>query len=222
MARFFYKCLGKLALITAAALWAGCGNERAEKNAPETNSKASSEINTETKSEQVLSSPFKTKEYIKQRQRNTAKEYINQRTEDSYRGMYDNLAGTLYGSGAEFIPTKAKGSVKILDLSDLEIAPGSSLEGNSLLFVIKQRTPGLRHLYNKFLKKKLGFEGTIVMTLSIVPDGSVSKVSVKSSTTEFKEFDEEIRTAVSRWKFAKSDGTTSVTIPFEFSESSDK
>ncbi len=136
--------------------------------------------------------------------------------------MYDHLAGTLYGSGAEFIPTKANGSVKILDLSDLEIAPGSSLEGNSLLLVIKQRTPGLRHLYNKFLKKKLGFEGTIVMTLSIVPDGSVSKVSVKSSTTEFKEFDAEIKTAVSRWKFEKSDGTSSVTIPFEFSESSDK
>lgn len=136
--------------------------------------------------------------------------------------MYDNLAGTLYGSGAEFIPTKANGSVKILDLSDLEIASGSSLEGNSLLLVIKQRTPGLRHLYNKFLKKKLGFEGTIVMTLSIVPDGSVSKASVKTSTTEFKEFDEEIRTAVSRWKFEKSDGITSVTIPFEFSESSDK
>lgn len=194
--------------MTAAALWAGCSEAREENSSQETNSKTSSEIKTE--SEPVLSNPFKTKEYIKQR------------TEDSYRGMYDNLAGTLYGSGTEFIPTKANGSVKILDLSDLEIAPGSSLEGNSLLLVIKQRTPGLRHLYNKFLKKKLGFEGTIVMTLSIVPDGSVSKVSVKSSTTEFKEFDAEIKTAVSRWKFEKSDGTTSVTIPFEFSESSDK
>lgn len=193
MARFFYKCLGRFALLTAAALWAGCSEAREEKSSQETDS------------EPVLSNPFKTKEYIKQR------------TEDSYRGMYDNLAGTLYGSGAEFIPTKANGSVKILDLSDLEIASGSSLEGNSLLLVIKQRTPGLRHLYNKFLKKKLGFEGTIVMTLSIVPDGSVSKVSVKSSTTEFKEFDEEIRTAVSRWKFEKSAGITSVTIPFEFS-----
>lgn len=198
MARFFYKCLGRFALLTAAALWAGCSEAREEKSSQETDS------------EPVLSNPFKTKEYIKQR------------TEDSYRGMYDNLAGTLYGSGAEFIPTKANGSVKILDLSDLEIASGSSLEGNSLLLVIKQRTPGLRHLYNKFLKKKLGFEGTIVMTLSIVPDGSVSKVSVKSSTTEFKEFDEEIKTAVSRWKFEKSAGITSVTIPFEFSESSDK
>lgn len=198
MARFFYKCLGRFALLTAAALWAGCSEAREEKSSQETDS------------EPVLSNPFKTKEYIKQR------------TEDSYRGMYDNLAGTLYGSGAEFIPTKANGSIKILDLSDLEIASGSSLEGNSLLLVIKQRTPGLRHLYNKFLKKKLGFEGTIVMTLSIVPDGSVSKVSVKSSTTEFKDFDEEIKTAVSRWKFEKSDGITSVTIPFEFSESSDK
>lgn len=198
MARFFYKCLGRFALLTAAALWAGCSEAREEKSSQETDS------------EPVLSNPFKTKEYIKQR------------TEDSYRGMYDNLAGTLYGSGAEFIPTKANGSVKILDLSDLEIASGSSLEGNSLLLVIKQRTPGLRHLYNKFLKKKLGFEGTIVMTLSIVPDGSVSKVSVKSSTTEFKEFDAEIKTAVCRWIFEKSDGITSVTIPFEFSESSDK
>ena len=27
IARFFYKCLGRLALMNAAALWAGCGND---------------------------------------------------------------------------------------------------------------------------------------------------------------------------------------------------
>lgn len=136
--------------------------------------------------------------------------------------MYDNLAGTLYGSGAEFIPTKANGSVKILDLSDLEIAPGCSLEGNSLLLVIKQRTPGLRHIYNKFLKKKPGFEGRLVLQLTIAPDGSITNAVVKSSTTGYDDFDAEIKTAVSRWKFEKSDGIASVTIPFEFLESSDK
>lgn len=194
--------------MTAAALWAGCCEAREEKSSQETNSKTSSEIKTE--SEPVLSSPFKTKEYIKQRVENG---YRN-----CYRGMCDTLAGTLYGSGAEFIPTKANGSVKILDLSDLEIAPGSSLEGNSLLLVIKLRTPGLRHLYNKFLKKKPGFEGRLVLQLTIAPDGSVSNAAIKSSTTGYEEFDEEIRRAVSRWKFEKSNGSTILIVPFEFSE----
>lgn len=136
--------------------------------------------------------------------------------------MCDTLAGTLYGSGGDIIGLKYKGSVKPPEQSDLDVAPESSLSSKSLLNVFRQRTPGLRHIYNKFLKKKPGFEGRLVLQLTIAPDGSITNAVVKSSTTGYDDFDAEIKTAVSRWKFEKSDGITSVTIPFEFSESSDK
>lgn len=203
MARFFYKCLGRFALMTAAALWAGCGNDRAEKDAPE------------TKSEQVLSNPFKTKEYIKKR---TEDGYRN-----CYRGMCDSLSGTLYGSGVSDLPIKARGHVKIPQKSEIEIVGGGLVETDLILRVLKQRTPGLRHIYNKHLKKKPGFDGTIVFTLTIAPDGKVSDAVIKSSTTDYDEFDKDVKTLVSRWIFfEKSIEIITITVPFVFSELSEK
>lgn len=214
MARFFYKCLGRFAFMTAAALWAGCGNDRAEKDAPETNSKASSEINTETKSEQVLSSPWKTKEYIKKRTENG---YRN-----CYRGICDSLSGTLYGSGVSDLSVKARGHVKVPQKSEIEIVGGGHAETDLILRVLKQRTPGLRHIYNKHLKKNPGFNGKVVLDLTITSDGSISSAVIKSSTTNYDEFDKDVRTLVSRWKFQKSAGEATVTVPFVFSELSEK
>ncbi|MBR6122339.1 energy transducer TonB, partial [Candidatus Saccharibacteria bacterium] len=44
-------------------------------------------------------------------------------------------------------------------------------------------------------------------------------ISIAASTTGYSEFDNEIKSAVSRWKFSKVNaGNTTVTIPFTFSE----
>ncbi|SHK87314.1 TonB family C-terminal domain-containing protein [Fibrobacter sp. UWEL] len=59
----------------------------------------------------------------------------------------------------------------------------------------------------------------MTLNITIAPDGDVSKISVASSTTGYSEFDGEIKSAVSRWKFSKvKSGNTTVTIPFDFSE----
>ena len=59
----------------------------------------------------------------------------------------------------------------------------------------------------------------MTLKITIAPDGDVSKISVASSTTGYKDFDGEIKVAVSRWKFSKvKSGNTTVTIPFDFSE----
>ncbi|WP_255370636.1 AgmX/PglI C-terminal domain-containing protein [Fibrobacter sp. UWEL] len=79
--------------------------------------------------------------------------------------------------------------------------------------------PGLHHIYNKLLKHRPGFAGKVTLNITIAPDGDVSKISVASSTTGYSEFDGEIKSAVSRWKFSKvKSGNTTVTIPFDFSE----
>ena len=48
--------------------------------------------------------------------------------------------------------------------------------------------------------------------------GDVEKAAVKSSTTDYQEFDAEIVKAVSRWKFPKTKTGGNVTIPFAFRE----
>jgi TonB family protein len=118
---------------------------------------------------------------------------------------------------------KLRGTVKVL-YENIEFADKQTL--NQDLFyrvkrVIQLRTSGLRHVYGKFLKKNPdnSFEGEIILKLTIAADGCVKESSIKKSTTGVKEFDENIRKAVSRWIFSKVDsGTTVVYVPIRFYE----
>ena len=134
-------------------------------------------------------------------------------------GIGDGLAGLLGGDGGG-IATKAKGSIKTPSERDIDMgAGGGSRSAADIMKVVRQRTPGLRHIYNKFLKKKPGFQGKVTLKFTIAPGGEVISISIASSTTGYGEFDGEIKNAVSRWKFSKvKSGNTTVTIPFTFSE----
>ena len=134
-------------------------------------------------------------------------------------GIGDGLAG-LFGGGGGGIATKAKGNIKTPSARDIDMgAGGGSRSAADIMKVVRQRTPGLRHIYNKFLKKKPGFQGKVTLKFTIAPGGEIISISIASSTTGYGEFDGEIKTAVSRWKFSKvKSGNTTVTIPFTFSE----
>ena len=134
-------------------------------------------------------------------------------------GIGDGLAGLLGGGGGG-IATKAKGSIKTPSERDIDMgAGGGSRSAADIMKVVRQRTPGLRHIYNKFLKKKPGFQGKVTLKFTIAPGGEVISISIASSTTGYGEFDGEIKSAVGRWKFSKvKSGNTTVTIPFTFSE----
>lgn len=134
-------------------------------------------------------------------------------------GIGDGLAGLLGGGGGG-IATKAKGSIKTPSERDIDMgAGGGTRSAADIMKVVRQRTPGLRHIYNKFLKKKPGFQGKVTLKFTIAPGGEIISISIASSTTGFGEFDGEIKNAVSRWKFSKvKSGNTTVTIPFTFSE----
>lgn len=118
---------------------------------------------------------------------------------------------------------KLRGTVKVL-YENIEFADKQTLN-QDLIYrvkrVIRLRTSGLRHVYGKFLKKNPdnSFEGEIILKLTIAADGCVKESSIKKSTTGVKEFDENIRKAVSRWIFSKVDsGTTVVYVPIHFYE----
>ena len=118
---------------------------------------------------------------------------------------------------------KLRGTVKVL-YEKIEFA-NKRIFNRDLFYSVKrafrQRTPGLKHIYSKYLKKNPNntFEGIITLKLTIAADGRVKESSIKGSTTGVKEFDEEIRKAVSRWIFSKvKSGMTVVYVPIRFYE----
>ena len=134
-------------------------------------------------------------------------------------GIGDGLAG-LFGGGGGGIATKAKGNIKTPSARDIDMgAGGGSRSAADIMKVVRQRTPGLRHIYNKFLKKKPGFQGKVTLKFTIAPGGEVISISIASSTTGYGEFDAQVKSAVGRWTFSKvKSGNTTVTIPFTFTE----
>ena len=149
----------------------------------------------------------------------TNNNYHNGYAESGSGGIGDGLAGMLGGGGGG-IATKARGSIKTPSERDVDLgAGGGSRSAADIMKTVRQRTPGLRHIYNKYTKKKPGFQGKVALRFTIAPGGEVTHLFIHSTTTGNKTFDQEIAQAVCRWKFSKvKSGNTTVTIPFTFSE----
>jgi len=135
-------------------------------------------------------------------------------------GGIGNSLSSLIGGSAGALSTRAKGPMKIPSVRDIDWGTGNaSRSASDVMKVVRTRTPGLRHIYNKYLKKNPGFQGKVTLKFTIAPGGEVVSNVIVASTTGVSGFDNEIREAVSRWKFSKiKSGNTTVTIPFTFSE----
>ncbi len=104
--------------------------------------------------------------------------------------------------------------------SSITMGNGSAVRSrNSIMRVIRSRTPGLRHIYNKFLKYNPGFAGKVSLRFTIAPSGKIIKISHVSSTTGVALFDAAIKNKVKHWNFNKiKSGNTVITVPFTFTE----
>ena len=134
-------------------------------------------------------------------------------SESSGGGIGDGLAG-LFSGGNGKNATKAIGNIESPSADDVGVT--GSIDHERVLKVVRQRLPGLHHIYNKYLKKKPGFQGKVVLKLDVNANGQVTYISVTSSTANYPEFENEIAEAVSRWKFENSTGNTIITIPCTF------
>ena len=220
MASLFGKCWNNFVLLAAAVLWAGCSD--GDKNADKTLEQEKG------KTEQSLD--VKKEDYEKAR-RDSVLETLK-KIEKATKELEVELTGTttLYGvvrssskglerdKDGKFIIEKAKGFAKTPTFEELSLERGVYDDRVSFLRPIRQRTPGLRHIYNKHLKKSPSFSGTIVFRLNINADGTVQKVKIDSTTTGNKAFDEEIKKAVSRWNFPKKNSGDVATFPIKFYE----
>ena len=109
-------------------------------------------------------------------------------------------------SGKVFIPWRA---------DDIKVR--GSRSAKDVLEIMDQREPGLRHVYNKFLKKKPGFEGRVVLRLEIASSGEVLHTAVAYSSTGYEAFDNAVRDYVGRMTFGEVEsGNAKVTIPLTF------
>jgi TonB family protein len=86
-----------------------------------------------------------------------------------------------------------------------------------IMQVVNARMPGLRNIYNSYLKLKPDFSGKVVLEFTIAPSGDIISISIVSSTTGYAEFDNAVKNMVGtyKWKAIKS-GNTTPTIPFSF------
>lgn len=222
MAKLFGKCLGKIVLMTAAALWAGCSDsERNDGSAKQDNPK--------------LVHPWDTKKFFDEKPEGNLLEKKEKRRLDSLRDsgrLIDSGVTALYGvymaspkviaNASAKTPQNSKGLAEFPVREKILVAEGSALDKESVFNVLVSFTPGLRHIYSiRYLKKNPDkhFEGKITLKLTIAADGSVKENQIESSTTGYKEFDKDIQKAVSRWKFPKvKSGETIATFPITFQE----
>ena len=133
---------------------------------------------------------------------------------------------------AKYSVRKSNGAVSAPTDDELKLVNGAEHDKAPILKVIRQRTPGLRHIYNKHLKKnrvklclknnhddiKPDFNGMIVFKLNVNADGSVQKAEIQSSNTGNKDFDDEVKRALSHWKFLKMNSSEKVAFPLTFFE----
>ena len=136
-------------------------------------------------------------------------------------GGLGKALGNLFGpAGGAPITKSMKGNMKTPSVRDIDIGSGGgSRSASDIMKVVRQRTPGLRHIYNKHLKKNPGFEGKVTIKFTIAPGGEIISIAVVSSTTGYGAFDEDIKNMIASWTFSKiKSGNTTVTLPFTFSE----
>lgn len=232
MASLFGKCWNNFVLLAAAVLWAGCSD--GDKNADKLPERE--KVNTE-----------QSMDVEKQNDEKARKDSVFKASIDSVLKSVGNLSthGTtmLYGVARDCRDcplgqerelseklikemAKAKGVAKAPAFEELSLDRGVYDDKVLFIQIIRRRTPGLRHIYNKHLKKSPSFSGTIVFRLNINADGTVQKVQIDSTTTGNTDFDEEVQKAVGRWNFqnmnsgvvAKLNTDVVATFPVKFYE----
>lgn len=213
-------------VLAAAVLWAGCsdGDKNADKSLEQEKGKTEQSFDVK-KENDGKSHKDSVLETLKKIQKAT-------------KELEVELTGTtlLYGCRPEngcsvkidengipvidekYLQGRARGVAKTPTFEELSLERGAYDDRVSFLQPIRQRTPGLRHIYNKHLKRNPSFSGTIVFRLNINADGTVQKVQIDSTTTGNKAFDEEVRKAVGRWNFPKKNSGEVATFPIRFYE----
>jgi len=119
------------------------------------------------------------------------------------------------------IPPTARPEPRIATTVSIDMRASETVRSSaSILAVIRSHAPGLRHLYNTFLRTQPGMKGKVTLRFAIAPSGQVVDVGMAASTTDAPAFDKQVAEKVMAWRFepVKAIGNDLVTVPFDFSE----
>jgi hypothetical protein len=211
MAKNFSKFLGKIALMTAAALWSACNDS--DKKAEDPKSDTKSIVNPIKLKKGELSKIYRDSIPVK-----TLKPDLG--------GFMQNQTVALYGVLPDVVRKGDDGKpvprcrIKPLSAKNV-VVEGRDIDVQTFLKVYRQRVHGLRFICDKNVKRRSDlaseFEGRIVLTLKIASSGEVENVQIKSTTiaenSTFSAINEEVKESVSHWVFPKTQAGGTVSFP---------
>jgi TonB family protein len=119
------------------------------------------------------------------------------------------------------LPPRIKPGPENGTLTTIDAVMGETTRSSaSILAVIRAHAPGLRYIYNNFLRIHSGLQGKVTLRFAIAPSGQVVDVALAASSTKLEAFDDAVLQQVMSWRFdpVKGIGNDLVTVPFNFSE----
>lgn len=212
MAKNFSKFLGKIALMTAATLWAACNDSDKKAEDPKSDTKS-------------IVNPIKLKKV------ELSKIYRDSIPVKILKPDLDGLLQTvaLYGVLPDVVHKGGDGKVvprcRIKPLSAKNVVvEGRDIDVQTFLKVYRQRVHGLRFIFDKNVRRRSDlaseFEGRIVLTLKIASSGEVENVQIKSTTiaenSPFSAINEDVKESVCHWVFPKSKNGATFSFPISF------
>ena len=212
MVKNFSKFLGKIALMTAAALWAACNDS--DKKAEDPKSDTKSIVNPINLKKVEVSKIYRDSFPIKAERPNLD-------------GLLQTVA--LYGVLPDVVHKGGDGKpvprcrIKPLSAKNV-VVEGRDIDVQTFLKVYRQRVHGLRFIFDKNVRRRSDlaseFEGRIVLTLKIASSGEVENVQIKSTTiaenSPFSAINEDVKESVSHWKFPKTKNGATFSFPISF------
>jgi TonB family protein len=134
-------------------------------------------------------------------------------------GGVGDVISSLFPTGSGGVATTARGQVTQPSAREIDMGTASNRSRESIMRVIRARSPGLRNIYTRYLRRNPGFFGKVSLRFTIAPGGEIINISIVDSTTGIAQFDNEVMNAVRIWVFEPvPSGNTTVTVPFTFSE----
>jgi TonB family protein len=117
-----------------------------------------------------------------------------------------------HNNGIDIPPPTVKGTIHNIDMGTED----DPRHKERIASVVNARMPGLRNVYNKYLKLKPGFSGKVTLKFTLTSSGDIVDISIVSSTTDYAEFDNAVKNMVATYKWKANDDNVTPTITFDF------
>ena len=196
MVKNFSKFLGKIALMTAAALWAACNDSEEKK----------------------VCSPIELKKIDTSKYQDSIRKItVKPREEIFHQALLYGVLPDVVHKGGDGKPVP-RCRIKPLSAKNV-VVEGRDIDVQTFLKVYRQRVHGLRFICDKNIRRS-EFEGRIVLTLKIASSGEVENVQIKSTTiaenSPFSAINEDVKESVSHWVFPKTKNGATFSFPISF------